>query len=246
MAQFVVTVAEDVSNSDTSSGDLSLREAIQLANANGVSDTITFASGINEITLQDSLPTITADLTIRGGRSVTLDANADGDSDAATSVDEFGEEPVAERRGLDFNGAGDVTIDGLTITGGYIIDEFGGGIRANSVGSVSIVGSTLVSNVAGRGGGLSASGVAELFLTDSSITENYAHGDARPYTRYDAFGGGAYTNGGVTVARCEITNNAASAYNSYGGGICARGDVRLIDSFIGSNSATGHGGRAAS
>ena len=126
MTTFVVTTSADVANGDVSENDLSLREAIELANANPGADRITFADGIDYVALTDKLPTISDGLRLVGGGDVVLDANADGDLDPATTAED------GNRRGLDIRGDGiAVTIDGLTITGGSrSATDGGGGIRS--------------------------------------------------------------------------------------------------------------------
>ena len=123
MTTFVVTTSADVANGDVSENDLSLREAIELANANGGPDRIRFANGIDLITLRDALPSVTESLAIRGRGSVTIDANA---------------QPEQPRRALDFDGAERVVIDGLVITGGRVNSEDGGGVRARDVDGLEV------------------------------------------------------------------------------------------------------------
>ncbi len=236
MADFIVTVAEDIANGDTSAGDLSLREAIDLANARDGADTIRFAAGVRTVTLLDDLPTITDDLTIRGRHSTTIDANADGDGDAAT----WGSYPrQADRRGLDIDGAGSVIINGLTITGGDTSGS-GGGIRASNVESLAVTGSTIVGSRADRGAALSATGAATLLITDSIVSSN----DSGYHSLYYSYSPAIYTDGAITLKRSEVSNNSAESYS--GGGIAARGDVTVIDSSIESNTAfVGYGGSRA-
>ena len=77
MATFVVTTSRDVANGDVSEDDLSLREAITLANSRAGADRIVFAEDIDEVKLRDALPRISDDLKLVGGGHVALDANAD-------------------------------------------------------------------------------------------------------------------------------------------------------------------------
>ena len=77
MATYTVTTLDDTL--DDSDGDLSLREALVLANADDVTaDTIEFdqtAMGGNTIVLSGSALTILSDVTIDGGTGVTIDAD---------------------------------------------------------------------------------------------------------------------------------------------------------------------------
>src|SRR5512147_617630 len=78
MAIFTVTTLNDESNGST--GGLSLREAIQLANARTGADTINFAVNgtidlsLGELLITDSL-TINGDTNGDGAPNITIDAN---------------------------------------------------------------------------------------------------------------------------------------------------------------------------
>ena len=111
MARYVVTASEDTSDGDLSTGDLSLREALELSNATTARDTVGFAPDVQQIVLGSALPTITGDLVLRGGGTVTIDAAA--------------EPGVDQRRVLDIQGADAVTVDGLRLTGGYLTGDTG-------------------------------------------------------------------------------------------------------------------------
>ena len=129
MTTFVVTTSVDVANGDVSENDLSLREAIELANASAGADRITFADEIDYIALTDKLPTISDGLRLVGGGDAVLDANADGDFDPGTTAED------GDRRGLDIKGD-DIAGDDRRIDGSpaaSISDGSGGGIRSDAV-----------------------------------------------------------------------------------------------------------------
>ena len=152
MTTFVVTTSADVANGDVSENDLSLREAIELANASSGADRITFADGIDYIALTDKLPTISDGLRLVGGGDVVLDANADGDFDPATTAED------GNRRGLDIRGDDiAVTIDGLTITGGSA-SAGGAGIRSGRRVDLAVVDSRIAGNDARHVAALAAEG----------------------------------------------------------------------------------------
>jgi CSLREA domain-containing protein len=131
MAIFTVTTAADTVN--PSDGQLSLREAVDLANATTTADTIEFAPAIEgqTLVLTGGELVLTRDVTIHGG-GVTLDGN---DTDPDTRV-------AAGHRILNITGSGtDVSLDNLTLTrgsagdidgskGGAIL--LGGGARGTS------------------------------------------------------------------------------------------------------------------
>ena len=153
MTTFVVTTSADVANGDVSENDLSLREAIELANASSGRDRITFGDGIDYVALNEALPTISDGLRLVGGGKVTLDANADGDHDPETFAQGF----VNAQRGLDIDGDGiSVSIQGLSITGG----------------SVSLTGGSVSpeeQDPRNGGGGIRSSAGVELAVIDSVV-----------------------------------------------------------------------------
>jgi CSLREA domain-containing protein len=76
MANFVVDTLADAIDGNTSAGDLSLREAIALANANPGADTITFAGAIGGQTIvlnnQLSITTDVSTASLRKSRLTSL------------------------------------------------------------------------------------------------------------------------------------------------------------------------------
>ena len=129
----VVDTTADENNGNYSPGDLSLREAITLANANPGADTISFAipgAGVHTISLLSALPMITDPVIIDGytqpGRPNTL---AVGDNAVLL---------------IELNGANaGIGVTGLTITAGsstvsgLVINRFGGdGIADHRIGRI--------------------------------------------------------------------------------------------------------------
>ena len=199
---------------DDNGAGTTLREAIVQANGTpGVADTITFQAGLTgTITLTGGQLYITDDVTITGLGSGVSTVDADGSS-----------------RVFYVNDAGDVTIAGLTITGGdssntnggavymkttdlvldgVVIDAndagtgYGGGVYLEG-GSLQVLDSTVSGNTASYGGGVyveSADG--DILISDSTFTENYVTDG----------GGGLYTGEGIknfTVQRSSFTDNTA-------------------------------------
>jgi hypothetical protein len=216
-ARFVVTTSRDVANGNLAKDDLSLREAIELANAHTGTDRIAFADGIGKIKLRDALPTITDDLRLVGGSDVVLDAN----------VDDSGGE---SRRALDIGGRGhdiSVKIDGMTITGGYLgyaASRGGGGIRSGSTVNLTVIDCTIEGNSGVKGGGIAAEG--ELTLIRSNVRGNYG-----------GHGGGIWAAGDLFVRGSQVDNNDSGG----GGGIAVYGDAAIRGSHIAGNYADGHG-----
>jgi predicted outer membrane repeat protein len=121
------------------SGQLALREAINLANALGGSATITFNASFNiahAIKLNGQLPTITdPDLTITGPGQDVLTIDAQHQSRVFTIIS-----PAT------------ASLSGLTVTNGYALSANGGGV-VNS-GTLTVSNCTLASNTAIYGGGI--------------------------------------------------------------------------------------------
>jgi hypothetical protein len=156
-------------------------------------------------------------------------------------------------------GAGSVTLQSVTITGGAAAGD-GGGLAA--AGDVVIVDSTVTANTAGgKGGGIWTSASAtvtgsalsdnqaglstpdgyggglwaqgHLALTDSVVTANIADGS-----------GGASGNSGATILRSTISNNVGPGG---AGGTGSLGSITVQDSTISGNTAlqSGAGGVGA-
>jgi len=131
-------------------GDVScLITAIHTANSNGEINTITLAVGLYTLTTVDhdtdgptGLPSITSVLTLRGpgAQSTVLER--------AASAPPF--------RLLHVAATGVLTLEGLILQGGDLIDLPGGGIYNR--GTLTLTDSTLSGNTAGQGGGISISG----------------------------------------------------------------------------------------
>jgi CSLREA domain-containing protein len=221
----VVDTLADESDGDYALGDVSLREAILLANTYPSDDTIRFdpalAGGTILLTMGELL--ITDDTTIEGlGASLlTIDANDptpddnNGDGSRVFNIDDGSASNLLH-----------VSISDLTLTGGDVSGD-GGAIRSTE--NIAIANSTLSGNSADNGGAVWCSGAAT--ITTSTISENSAVRD----------GGGIL--GGVTL---DVTNSTISGNTAGrdGGGIRQGPAVRVsvTDSTINNNSAGRDGG----
>jgi hypothetical protein len=203
LQNLVVDNNSDVVDGNYSAGNLSLREALQLTNANaGFSHTITFGNGSaaggtnfldtipDTITLAGTELTISNDITITGTGAALLTINANqqsrifniDDQDAATEIV--------------------VNIDGLTLTGGDVTGS-GGAIFTREALTVS--NSTISGNSTDSGGGIRNED-GTLTVSNSTISGNTAV----------SFGGGIYNRfGTLTVSNSTISGNSADS----GGGI---------------------------
>ncbi|MEM6383809.1 MAG: calcium-binding protein, partial [Pseudomonadota bacterium] len=235
---FVVTTLDDEldfngpdSNLETmgGAGDLSLREAIFLANQNDLTaDTITFDTSLagGTLTLTQGQLVLTSDITIDG------DTTGDDKADITISGNDAS-------RVFNVTGTGtDVVLYSLDITNGNASNT-GGAIYAAGAGSLTIDNSTVRDSVAGiYGGGLMVSATS-LTLTSSLITGNTAGDD----------GGGVFTNTDLfgttaTITNTTITGNAAGtgSDNSGGGLFNVDGLLVIENSTISGNTAGISGG----
>lgn len=247
MATFTVTGTQD-------SGEGSLRAAVLAANAAAGPDDIVFSSAFDGgaedvIRLTTGQIEITDGLTITGGpASVTITGDANGDdivgagavTDVAASLD--GEDRLNDNSRI-FDATADLTIDGLTLTGGRTTGdrESGGAVRGSW--SVTLTNSTVTGNsTAGdfsEGGGVSGFYVA---LTNTTVTGNSTSGKVSDGG--GVYGGDEWGGGGVTITGSTVSGNSTLGDYSEGGGI--RGFyVALTMTTVCDNSTSGnvsHGG----
>ncbi len=220
----VVDTVADERDGDYSIGDLSLREAIELASGSDSSETITFdASGLfsspQTITLELGELRISGGLTIDGNIANGLTVHANGGS-RVLNIDD----------GLNTHYSA-VGVYGFRITGGNAlgtnnVDRSGGGIRnweQLTLDSVSVE-----DNSADSGGGIFNLGLLD--VRDSTISGNQAD-----------FGGGISNYyGELNVAESSLTSNTAA--NAGGGLYSYQGPFTISESTISGNVAGGGGG----
>ena len=213
--------AATVRNTNDSGTD-SLRDAIATTPAGG---TVDFAPGVTgTITLTSGALVITQSVTIigPGAGSVTVSGTQNGTV--------FSLQPSLANQ--------DVRISGLTITGGRVSNNGGGGIFATSaVRTLTLDGDTISGNQVllgatnvGGGGAVYVDGGA-LMVTGSTITNNsvsFTGGSS------SSGGGGLYDNGGdVTVSGSDVSHNTvdqpSSSGDDGGGGIYSNGGAVEVD-----------------
>ena len=125
-------------------------------------------------------------------------------------------------------GAGTLTLVNVTVSGGELASDLGGGIYNR--GTVTLANSILSGNSATNGGGIYNQSSGTVTLTNSTISGN------------SATNGGGINNGGNTVALTNSTISGNSATNNGGGIHVSSGTVTLTNSTISNNSATNNGG----
>jgi fibronectin-binding autotransporter adhesin len=220
MAIFTVTNLND-------NGAGSLREAIGLANATvGDADTIQFAVN-GTIRLTTGTLDVTDALTIDGGTTGIL-ITGDALGDDVTPLGDITDLALSALTLADnvriFDTTANVTLFGLTLTGGVAgLGEDGGAVRGGVGVTITLTNSTLSGNSGDNGGGIFAD---TTILTNVTLSGNSAADD----------GGGIYATT-ATVRNSTISGNLAGPTGTdEGGGIYAT-TINLNNSIVLGNSA---------
>ncbi|MBI1312477.1 hypothetical protein GC176_14390 [bacterium] len=215
----VVDTTADVDDGDYSAGNLSLREAVRLANESvDLDETISFDAALNGQTITLSggeLPVINP-VIINGPGATLLSIDA-GDLSRVFNVDNSMGTSIA------------VSISGLTLTHG-MSDGDGGAIR--NAETLTLTDLTITESSAVNGGGVFNSGV--LTVNDSTLSNNLAQ-----------YGGGIHDAlATLNVNRSTIADNVATVQ---GAGLrIGRTTAVITDSAILRNTGSGEGGGIAS
>lgn len=220
--KLVVDTTVDVVNGNYGPGDLSLREAVALANANPGADLITFnlAKGSTVSLTQGQALTITEAVVINGPGAADLTVNANN----------YGGIFVVSP------GVTGVSIKGLTLTGGNASE--GGAI--NNAGTLSVTDTVIDGNTAYNAGG-AVFNTGTLTFTNCTLSNNSARrfpGDVK-----SRLSGGAILNvfGTLRLDNCTLSGNSATGY---GGGLANvyLGKATLTNCTLSGNSAFSGGG----
>ncbi|MGD1699258.1 beta strand repeat-containing protein [Dapis sp. BLCC M229] len=214
LSNIVVTTLED-EDDGILSNDISLREALGAIASGG---TITFDSSLTDGTISLENGELAID------RAVTIDAEEN-----SITIDAQSNSRVFNVNDGDNSTAVDVSLSGLTITGGSSSED-GGGIYNRE--SLAIASSTISGNSATDEGGAITSVGATLSLTDSTVSGNSA----------DDTGGGIYTLGGtLNLTNTNVSGNSAA---DDGGGIHTLSNTTstLTNTTVSGNSAADDGG----
>jgi Ca2+-binding RTX toxin-like protein len=226
MATLTVTTAADVV--DAGDGVLSLREAVQQANATAAADTIQFTDVLKgqTLTLTQGQLMLTADVTIDGDR------NGDG---SEVTLDAAGASRVFTVGGV----GTEVRLSDLTLTGGKVVSANGGGVLVAAGNSLHLAGATITGNESldGSGGGVFVDAGGSLSVERSAITTNTANNSA----------GGIFVGvgGSLRLDRSLLDGNRAVGYGfeSMGGGLLLIGSTAVVsNSTISGNQSYGGGG----
>ncbi|MEK6278597.1 MAG: choice-of-anchor Q domain-containing protein, partial [Actinomycetota bacterium] len=210
-----------------------LRQAITDANTNSGPDDILFDSGLSgTITLGSDLPTITGPTDIQGPGAGQLTVNGTDDLQIISINQAVSGDPVS--------------ISGLTITNGAVLDS-GGAVFSNDADltiSDAVVSSSRIL-VGGQGGGIASFGPS-LTVERSTVSGNTTPGGGGDH------GGGIYAYYQLYLVDSTVSGNTGSygggIYVAYSGGTIAnppaehRGPHTIRNSTIVGNTATGSGG----
>ena len=252
MTTFTVTTATDVVSA--TDGKLSLREAVEQANATAAADRIVFAPALEgrTLTLTGGPLTLQQDATIDG------DQNNDG---TRVTVSGGGNSRMLEIIGLDT----DASLVDLTFRNGNSEGDGRGGAVYSGAHSLTVVNSTFADNatfsryIDGRGGAIYCRG-DELTILDSVFTDNSSaiggaiatdndaiHSivirNSRFSGNYAAVGGAADLAGDLVLENSTIADNFAGYYHSGGGGgISLYGSGHITNSSITDNTSLDAGG----
>ena len=241
----VVDNSSDVDDGDRSAGNLSLREALSLSNANSSIDTISFDPAVfngepadvirllDTLSISEGVIIDAAELGIViSGDTAGNDVLVAGSNVTDTFASETNDTLVDNVQVIDIEApAGEtVFITGLIVTGGAS-NENGGGIR-NIDTDLVLTSSSIVGNRSAnfREGGGIYSDSGQLTLNDSTVSENFGDGN----------GGGIHSRSGMVTLNDSFVENNLSRRS--GGGIYSTsGDVLLTNSSVSNNTNVSNG-----
>ena len=213
------TLVVDTTTDGTGSGfgQLSLRQAINLVNAEPTADTIDFSPTVFQTPQTITLAGTELLLTNTSG-ATTITGPA-----AGVTVSGGGTSRVFE-----INSGVTVSMSGLTISGGHA--QSGGGVH-NLGGTLTMNDCTISNNTSTFGGG-GLGGIGTLTMMNCTVSGNSAPAD----------GGGLNIYGGTaSLTSVTISDNSTTSFD--GGGLAAFNcAVTLINCTVTGNSAAGQGG----
>ncbi len=217
---FSVTRFDDPAPGSCDPGDCSLREAITAANTSPGSDTIDLPSGTYALSIfgKGDDANLTGDLDILSG--LTINGLTTGATITAVGGwdDRIIDSPV---------GGFTVELSGLTINGGNLTGDDGGGIR--SYAALTSLNNIIAHNQADSGAGLAAHDT--LYMVSTLVSQNVS---------VSTVGGGLSTyNPGIIILSTIAGNQASTS----GGGIYDSGSsLQIGNTTISGNSAAWFGG----
>jgi hypothetical protein len=226
VTSYVVDIAADEHDFNYAAGDLSLREAVILANGNaGTADTISFHASLSGQTINLTLGhmPITDAVTVTGLGENSLTVNASANiGNRIFTID-----PSGIVAGMA------VVMSGLKLTGANIVGHDGGAIQLFD-DNLTLNNMIITANTATTGGGIAIMDTGSLQLSNSTLSLNNAT---------SAGGGIRNGQGNLTITDCTFSGNTAAN----GGAIwndtnLTTQTTTIVGSTISGNSATTAGG----
>ena len=203
-----VDSALDVVDGNFSENNLSLREAAMVANYRPGNDSIGFADDIREIPLPGDAIEIFDSVSVSGPGADRL------------TIDSLGTDRIFTIDDGSFYSPIDVSIEGLTLTGGHV-DSSGSGVGGAiySRENLTLNGVRVTGNYANAAGGGVSANIGSLEIHDSTIDHNFTEGP----------GGGISTFTLLDDAIVELTNTTISSNKSFssGGGIVVNSPIGI-------------------
>jgi parallel beta-helix repeat protein len=259
-----LVVNTTLDGTDLPPGDLSLRQAINLANVLAGSETITFdptvfataqtitlTAGQLELSDASGTETImgpTAGVRVSGGglsRVFQIDSGVTASISSLSITD-----GLTNASGGGLENYGTATLPDCTLSGNSAGDS-GGGL--DNEGSATLTDCTFIDNSALNNGGAIHNG-GNMVVSDSTFTGNTAstsggavdnYGGPLTLTTCTLSGNSASSNGGglnndggtATLTDCTLSGNSAQ----YGGGLASSGTAMLWDTIVAGNTALAGG-----
>lgn len=227
-ATLIVTKIADT-NDNVCNADCSLREAVFVANNSPDNDVIEFSptAFANPQTVTLTL----GELTVTGNGTLTV--NGTGANRLAISGND-------QSRVFFVGTSANLTLTGITVTGGRVTGSSGGGGIFNNAGTLLINNSTISGNSAIGGGNGSNNGGGifniggNVSLTNSTVSGNSASGDSS-----NIGGGISNIQGTLTITNSTISGNFATGgeVNAGGGIDNSSGTVNARNTIISGNTA---------
>jgi YD repeat-containing protein len=183
----------------------SLPYEVNLANGSGTPATITFTPGLSG--------TIPLAATLVLNNSTSHDITIDG---SGANITVSGQGSVED---FYINSTQNATINALTITGGSMSGQFGGGIH-NS-GDLLLTNCTVTGNSAPSGAGGGIYSIGPLLMINDTVTGNSAK-----------YGGGIYNEITMTLINCTVANNTVTGAGADGGGIYINNNVATTTNLL--------------
>ena len=192
-----LTVTKTVDTNDgVCDADCSLREALDVADGNGLDDKITFNIPAYSANCVGTNCTITLMTPLAPAADAGFLSIIDSSAASANTITLSG---GAATQILNVGNAVNIAVNNLNFSSG---NSLNGGAIAIDGGKLTLTNSTFFGNTASLGGAIYAVGGSHLNLTNVTISGNSAVGGL-------GIGGGIHNAGSVTATNCTITGNTA-------------------------------------